>query len=77
MNKDRDMFYSFGYNSMPMNVPFQNNMMPNNFPPFNDINNKIMILENQIKKLDQRLSKLENPYSSNFNNEPDNNMYMI
>ena len=39
MNKDRDMFYSFGYNTIPMNPPFQNNMMPNNFPPFNDINN--------------------------------------
>ena len=77
MNKDRDMFYSFGYNSMHMNVPFQGNMIPNNFPPFNDINNRLMIIENQIKKLDQRISKLENPYSSNYNNEPDNNMYMI
>ena len=77
MNKDRDAFYSFGYNTMPMNPPFQGNMMPNNFPPFNDINNRIDIIENQIKKLDQRISRLENPYSSNYNNEPDNNMYMI
>ena len=92
MIDNRDMYYG-GYvpmdsmgnmGGMPnMNIPNssvgQMQMMPNNYATgqFNDINNKIMILENHIKKLDQRISRLENPYSSNYNNEPDNNMYMM
>ena len=38
------------------------------------------IIERQVKRLDQRLTRLETPYAntSNINNnEPDNNMYMM
>ena len=45
---------------------------------YNDINDRIDRLERQVKRLDQRLTRLETPYAnSNYNNEPDNNMYMM
>ena len=75
-NKDRDMFYSYGYNTGPFNMP-NPTMLQNNLQPFVEINNRLNILENQQKKLEQRISKLENPYSSNYNNEPDSKMYMM
>lgn len=94
-NKERDMFYSnYGYtgalpmpNMMPNNIPnmvpnAMPNMMPNTMFPTvnNDIEKRISNLENQVKKLNTRISRLENPYGTNNNNiynEPDSNMYMI
>ena len=56
--------------------------MPNNTymnSQFNDINERVSRLERQVKRLEQRLTRLETPYANttNFNNEPDNNMYMM
>lgn len=46
---------------------------------FNDINERVSRLERQVKRLEQRLTRIETPYAnvSNFNSEPDNNMYMM
>lgn len=46
---------------------------------FNDMNERINRLERQVKRIDQRLTRLETPYANtnNFNQEPDNNMYMM
>lgn len=56
--------------------------MPNNTyqtSQFNDMTERIGRLERQVKRLDQRLTRLETPYANtnNFNQEPDNNMYMM
>lgn len=63
------------------NIPNFNNPMPhipqmNNPIINNDINYKIMELENRIKKLELRISRLEADKSNNYT-EPDNSMYMI
>lgn len=90
---DRDMYYgSYGYGGF---IPLQNQpqpQMPNQLPPapptpntfatsqFNDINERISRLERQVKRLDQRLTRLETPYANPnalSNNEPDNSMYMM
>ena len=58
------------------------NKINNNYPIIqpqlvpNDINYKINELENRIKKLELRISYLENEKSNNYI-EPDTNMYMI
>lgn len=59
-----------------------NQITPNNYATgqFNDMNDRVSRLERQIKRVDQRLTRLETPYANtnNFlNNEPDNNMYMM
>ena len=87
---DRDMYYGgYGYggfapigstntlNNMGM-LP-QMNSTPNNYTKGinNDINNRIERLERQVKRLDQRLTRLETPYANSNNNEPDNNMYIM
>ena len=61
--------------SMPMTMP--NNTYTNS--QFNDMNERINRLERQVKRLDQRLTRLETPYMNNlnYNQEPDNNMYMM
>lgn len=56
--------------------------MPNNTyanSQFNDMNERVSRLERQVKRLDQRLTRLETPYANtnNFSQEPDNNMYMM
>lgn len=57
------------------NTPTNSNYM-NNW--YNDINDRVDRLERQVKRLDQRLTRLETPYANNnYNNEPDNNMYMM
>lgn len=77
-------------NNMP---PMMNNQYPidqfnqpqpeltiNNYAnsQLNDMNERINRLERQVKRLDQRLTRLETPYANkNYNNEPDNNMYMM
>lgn len=54
------------------NIPIINN--PN---MINDILYKLSEYENRIKKLEQKVNRLENNSYNNYNNEPDNNMYMI
>lgn len=56
-------------------MPNQNNYMTT----WNqDINNRIDKLERRINRLEQRITRLETPYqNTNYNNEPDNNMYMM
>ena len=57
------------------------NFFDNNIPPMminpnyiNEINYKLNELDNRIKKIEQRLNRLEN---NKYNNEPDENIYMI
>lgn len=85
MNNDRDMFYSgYGYGAVPMpnmNIP-SNTSIPNQTNYMNtwnqDINNRIDKLERKVNRLEQRITRLETPYqNTNYNNEPDNNMYMM
>ncbi len=82
--KDRDMFYGYGgfYPFTPQignNGPANGNV--DNFNYFNDFKNRIERLERQVKRLDQRISRLETPYANVtnniYNNEPDDNMYMM
>jgi len=43
-----------------------------------DINNRIDKLERKVNRLENRITRLETPYqNTNYNNEPDNNMYMM
>lgn len=68
---------------MPTQIPaqFQNQIPTNTYAnsQLNDMNERINRLERQVKRLDQRLTRLETPYANttNFNQEPDNNMYMM
>ena len=78
-------------NMMPMmpNMMLPNMMMPNMMIPFsnntsnyttnNDINTKIDIIERQIKRLDERVSRLEATINNNINTkfEENNSMYMM
>lgn len=69
------------YTGMP-NQSYIGNQMPANTyanSQFNDMNDRVSRLERQVKRLDQRLTRLETPYANttNFNQEPDNNMYMM
>ena len=61
------------------NIPNFNGPIPQNYIPpqeNNNINFKIQELENRIKKLELRISYLENEKNNNYI-EPDNKMYMI
>ena len=64
-------------------IPFPNmmpfNMMPNNYDTNNELNNKINILEKQIKRLDERITRLEAIINTNNNTklEDNNSMYMM
>ncbi len=68
------------YNNM---IPFPNmmpfNMIPNNYDTNNELNNKINILEKQIKRLDERITRLEAIINTNNNTklEDNNSMYMM
>ena len=78
MINDRDMYYGYG-GYIPVNnigQPMQNNYTTSQLT---DMNERINRLERQIKRLDQRLIRLETPYTNNmqYNNEPDSNMYMM
>ena len=85
---DRDMYYGgYGYSGFtpmnsfqPLNTQPQNSYgVANNYTTgiYNDMNERIERLERQVKRLDQRLNRLETPYANNNNNEPDNNMYIM
>ncbi len=57
------------------NMPF-NPMMNPNF--INEINYKINEMDNRIKKIQERLNRLEsNKTINNYNDEPDDTIYMI
>ncbi len=61
------------YMNMPMTPPMMNNI--NNM---NNIDYKINELENHLKKLEQRITRLENnKFKNNNYTEPDNSLYMI
>ena len=64
-----------------MGSSMSGSMPANNYAnsQFNDMNERVSRLERQVKHLDQRLTRLETPYANtnNFNQEPDNNMYMM
>ena len=92
-NDNRDMFYSGYQGMMPIpnmnmypnqiypnnpndNTP--NNIYVNNSSSYDNMDNRISRIENQIKQINNRLNRLESTYkSNNYNNEPDNNMYMM
>ena len=79
--KDRDMFYGYGgfyplNNQISPSYLFDDTNYNTSF--FNDLNNRLDRLERQLKRLDQRLTRIEAPYANNIHsNEPDNNMYMM
>ena len=94
MIDERDMYYGYGgyipMNNMGMTNPNMGmtnqggqmqQMIPNNYSTsqFSDMTERINRLERQVKRIDQRLTRLETPYANNmkYNNEPDNNMYMM
>ena len=51
-------------------------ILNNQIPP-NNIYQKILELENKIKKLELRISQLETEKNNNNYIEPDNSLYMI
>lgn len=86
--KDRDMYYGYGGFS-PLQMPgmlqpqmtvsggYSSNLGTSQF---NDFSERIDRLERQVKRIEQRLTRLETPYANGnnlYNNEPDNNMYMM
>ena len=85
---DRDMYYGgYGYSGFMPVSSFQPNLnaqpqisnygTPNNYTMgiYNDMNERLERLERQVKRLDQRLNRLETPYSNS--SEPDNGMYIM
>lgn len=85
---NRDMFYnSYGFQgTIPMNpmIPQYNpgynqgyNSQYNNYNPISDIDNRLTKIEKQINRLNQRVTRLESPNSTNIYNEPDSNLYML
>lgn len=64
------------YTGMPNQTPLNNTYASGQF---NDMNERLARLERQVKRLDQRLTRLETPYANtnNYPTEPDNNMYMM
>jgi hypothetical protein len=59
-----------------MPSPNNNYLIPDPHMINNDINYKINELENKIKKLELRISYLENEKNNNYI-EPDTKMYML
>ncbi len=71
---NRDMYYGYG-GFTPFNNMQDFNSIPNNYDNslVSDIQNRIERLERQVKRLDQRLTRLETPYANNT----DNDMYIM
>ena len=73
-----NMMNPFG-NMMPFNNMYPYNNM-NNYDTNNELNTKIGIMERQIKRLDERVSRLEATISNANNNNnkvDDNSMYIM
>lgn len=64
-------------NPINTQMPMQMNNNTYTSSQLNDMNERINRLERQVKRIDQRLTRLETPYANNYNSEPDNNMYMM
>lgn len=61
-----------------MNPNMPGTLMPNQMNYYGDnINNRINIIEQNLKRLEYRISRLENPSGISINNEPDGNLYML
>ena len=72
MNFFPNMPNNFG-GEVIMNNPMMNNQMVNN-----NLFYRIGEMENRIKKLEQRIMRLESESGNNTNySEPDNSLYMI
>lgn len=57
---------------------YENDNYISNFLFPGDIVQKINIIDEKIKKLEQRIARLEDEAGNSFNNlEPDNSLYMI
>ena len=61
------------------NMPLPINDIPNTnwMNDMNNVFNKFNDFENRIKKLEQKVSNLENNFKNNDYQEPDNSLYMI
>ena len=70
---------NFYDNITNFNTQFQGipNKMINQQIPNNNLYNKLLELENRIKKLEIRISHLETEKINNTKQEPDNSLYMI
>lgn len=93
MNKDRNMTYGYagpmqdnqinpqmmGPQMMGPQMMSPQGMSPIYETQYSDPNlqNRIVSLERQMKRLEQRIMKLESISNSNNLNGPDNSMYMI
>ncbi len=69
---NREMYYGYTPINSFMGMPSDNNFTNS---IINDMKMRIERLERQIKRIDQRLMRLEAPYANN--NEPDNDMYIM
>lgn len=90
MCDNRDTFYGGYGGTLPngalmnqgmipnMNPNMPSTLMPNQMNYYGDnINNRINIIEQNLKRLEYRISRLENPSGISINNEPDSNLYML
>lgn len=65
-------------NNLMMIPDFINNQTMGTFPYNNEILYKFNEIENRLKKLEQRITRLESDDGNNISySEPDNSLYMI
>ena len=70
-------YQAYGPNVMPMNNNVPNNMNYGAGDYVNEYDTRITKLERQIRRMDQRLRKLENTGTIEEEINIDNNLYMI
>ena len=80
--KDRNLYYNYGgYFPLPSQNTYLNTSQDYeqnyNINYINEINKRLDKIERQVKRLEQRITRIETPYISNNINEPDNNMYIM
>lgn len=56
---------------------YETNYNTTNYNNYSNLENKLTRIENQIKLINQRLTRLETSNNNIYNNEPDSNMYMM
>lgn len=80
-NIPNGMMMPYQNQNYDMNSGLNSQISSNNYTNswFNDITERLNRLERQVKRLDQRLTRLETPYANttNYNQDVDNNMYMM